>query len=55
MKRHKWTINNNTCHVHTMRQKKGKCNENIESIRPLTRYISPRYGGHGVMEGYEET
>ena len=33
----------------------GKYKENIQSIRPLTRYISPGYGGHGVMEGYEET
>ena len=26
----------------------------IESIGQLTRYISPGYGAHGVMEGYEE-
>ena len=29
--------------------------ETRESIRPLTDYVSPGYGGHGVMEGYEET
>ena len=29
--------------------------DKLESIRPLTDYVSPRYGGYGVMEGYEET
>ena len=42
-------------HVHHHEIKKYKCKENIESIGPLTDYVSPRYGGHGVMEGYEET
>ena len=26
-----------------------------ESIGQLTDYVSPRYGGHVAMEGYEQT
>ena len=29
--------------------------DKLESIGPLTSYVSPGYGGHGVMKGYEET
>ena len=29
--------------------------EKLESIGPLTRYVVPGYGRHGVKEGYEET
>ena len=62
MKRQGWAIKNSTCYINitlstytTMRQKKGKCKENIESVGLLTSYDSPRYRGHGVMEGYEQT
>ena len=51
-------INSSTCHVYkpSYEIKEKMCKENIESIGPLTRYniISPRYGGHGVMDGYEK-
>ena len=53
MKRGEWGMNSSTCHVHTPPCGKKKI-KNIESIGPLTRYISPGYGAHGIMEGYEE-
>ena len=31
------------------------CKENIESIGPLTGYVSPGYGADGVIEGQEQT
>ena len=42
-------------YIRTIREKKDKCKENIESIGPHTDYVSQGYGGHGDMEGYEET
>ena len=44
-----------SCHMYTDHEvKKDKCKENIESIGPLTAYVSRGYGGYGVMKGYEE-
>ena len=43
-------------YIHTINYKKDKCMymDKLESIRPLASYVSPGYGGHDVMEGYEE-
>ena len=41
-------------HIHTIKHKKYIDKEK-ESSESLTSYVSPGYGGHGVMEGYNET
>ena len=53
--RHGLAVNSSTCRMYTYNEvKKGKCEENIESIGPLTAYVSSGDGGYGVMKGYEE-
>ena len=50
-------MNSSTCHVHKHLETRvslaAMYTDKLKSIRTLTSYVIPRYGGHGVMDGYE--
>ena len=49
-------MNSSTCNVHThFEMRVSMYMDKLESIGPLTCYVSPGYGAHGVMEGHEQT
>ena len=51
-------MNSSRCDVHThfeMRVIMYIYMDKLESIGPLTSYVSQGYGAHGVMEGQEQT
>ena len=50
-----WAIKSCANHAHTYHKVlKNIYTKKTESSESLTRYVSPGYGGHVVMEGYNE-
>ena len=48
-------VGNKNCTSYINITMKGMSKEIKESIQPLTDYVGPAYGAHGVIEGYEVT
>ena len=55
MKRGEWGMNSSRCDVHTHFVNIVHVHRQIREYRTTHHLCCPGDGGHGVMEGYEET